>query len=261
MIHKTFVRPFFLLLFVSLLSCSSDDNDSSSEASHPYHVKKIVESVYFESVPEILTTEFIYEGSLLKRIITGSRNTEVIYADDQVAYLKSYQNEVLVSQDGFAYQDGKLIAVNGDEFRTLFSYQQNQLSQKKVQILSGGSWVDFEVADFTFNSAGNASQVLRTSSIDDMIYLSRTAYGYDDKSNPFQNMNKYLRMVWTIEGMLTYTANNINSQVVYSPPSSTTGAEYLINITYNENNLPKLIERRFADGNLISSSSIEYIIP
>lgn len=242
-------------------SCSSDD-DNGSETQNPVLVRKITETVYYSATEsDTYVTDFVYDGNVLKRMVSGNSYTALVMSDDQIAFLKKYTNDIQTGQTGFVYNDGKLTQMNGqNQERTNFTYNQNALATIQNQYFDEDVWVTNNTETYVFNSQPNLTQETIIGDLGGGITSNfRNTFTYDSKNNPFRDMNPYLRLISGFEGFDPKSRNNIFTRTMYNPSTDTTpvGTQNYT-IVYNASDFPVSIEKRSDSGSLISTTLFEY---
>ncbi len=241
-----------------LLGSCSDDNGSSAETTNVTLIKKLTQTIYDGESSEIQVADFVYDGGNLESFTYGSRTTEFEYEGQKVLTQKTFINGVLDHTNNFIYNGDVLTEIQGDNgYRTVFSYDSTHAMTLDSQFFDEDVWETIQTQHYEF-SGGNAFEKSDIR-ISPFSSESRTEYQYDDHSNPARDMNPYLRQLFSFEGILAISTNNIISSQTFSPLTSTTpNSAATYEITY-ELDFPILI-KKFINGNLTTQTAIEYSI-
>lgn len=245
-----------ILTFSVLFSCSND-NDSENQLV----VKKITEEIFFYNSSEITTENFIYENSkLVKSIRSNGDYVTFLYEDNKVVkFIKYNASNELVGATNLTYNGNDLVKIepNAGELRNIFFYQNGKLSSQEDSYFNITEYIPTAKREYTFDYNNNVVQILSTGYYQN-VSTSKSVYTFDDKNNPLKNMNKYLRLFFSTEGLNGLSNNNRISQDVYSPISNTTPTNFTYEYIFNSDNYPTTIKKFRQNETLVSNTTIEY---
>lgn len=260
-------KSLFLCLLAGLFliaACSSSSNETPVAASPPSNsLKKLTERIYYPSGVQISGVDFIYGDGVLKQFKSsnGVYTNDLEYAGDKIISSKTYINGTLQTTNNFAYAGDLLQTVTGNNGQRIrFTYQGQVLRTIFNELSSLNSWYVNDSKMVTFDSNANITEDLAYSNFGGMPATYKSGYSYDNKNNPFKQMNRYFRMVFNTETINVLNQNNQIAKFSFSSPTSTVSSQSEVyEITYNAQEYPTLIKkRRFSNNELVSELSIEY---
>lgn len=263
----------FLMATVAFSVFSCSDNDDKIEDIAPQQptteqlllVKKITQTTYLGSMgSETSATDFVYDGNQLTstQTVSGAYTYgSVFHYDGEKVTSVDYTQNDLPDGSTYFYYNGELLdhTLSGDDQqeRTNYSYSSGKLSSIESLYPSGPSQQILQTKSYTYNEAGNFTEATTTNYFSG-VEISNAIYEYDNNNNPYNGLNKYLRLVMNHEGFNGLTQNNPVSRTVYSPINSATPYEYYYDLEYNEQNYPTSIKRYTGNDALLSETLIEY---
>lgn len=255
------VLGLFVLTFLS--SCSKNSNDELAIVNPPANtIKKIIETVYYNATPTTSFATFIYENGILKQLQADSNyRLDFEYDGNKLMNSKRYQNSILQGTTNLIYNGNllQIVQVNAGE-RTQFTYQGNVLKSSEYQSNSNSGWTTLESKNYTFDANNNISETLRFNNFSGTPSNYKYGSTYDNKNNPFSQMNPYIRLFFDFETIDILSQNNKSKTFTFTSPTSTTSTqtEYY-EIIYNSQNYPTSVKKkRFTTNVLVSEMSIEY---
>lgn len=250
----------FAVTLSTLISCSSEDAGSDISG-NGILIKKITESIYYGGQVETSAVEFSYANNLLTKVTRGTLKSEFIYDGDKIIRIEIFNNNTLMRQTTFSY-DGNLLdytlaGENADE-KTQFYYTNGVLSKSESGYISDNGFVVLDTEEYVFDSSGNVSQIISHRDLGSSVSTSKIKYTYDSKNNPMKFLNKYYKMLITLEGFRGINQNNALTKEMYTPVGTTTPSTQTFEIIYNEKDFPTEIKKFSPDHSLISVTAIEY---
>lgn len=252
-----------LLLSILIFGCSSDNNPAVPIASIINTVKSINEKFYYQVTIDESSADFNYENGRLKNItdISNGIRGEFGYDGDKIVSYSYYKNDVLKSTNTFNYSGNNLVETSGEEGKTTYSYNaNNMLISEKVYKGQGTNYSLMEQKDFIY-LGNNIDTMIETRNSSGTSFGYKTGYEYDSNSNMFQNMNPIIKLIFGFESSFNYSTNNVLKQYYYhddfDPTNKTLSHTY--EITYNSSGFPTLIKKfSAATSQLISELTIQY---
>ena len=260
-------KSLFLCLLAGLLlvvACSSNTTETPVAASAPLNsVKKITEKIYYPSGVQLSGVDFIYENGIFKQFKSsdGIYRSDLEYAGDKIISIKTYVNGTIQTTNNFTYVGDLLQTVTGDNGqRVRFTYQGQILRTIFNELSSSNNWYVNDSKTITFDVNANSTEDLNYSNFGGMPATYKSGYNYDNKNNPFKQMNRYFRMVFNTETTSILNQNNQIAKFSFSSPTSTVSTQSEVyEIIYNTQEYPTLIKkRRYSNNELVSELSIEY---
>ena len=249
---NSFFKQMTIVCLVLLVSCSRD-----SDTSNPLVLVKRINTVGNESE----NIEFVYQNNNLIKGISGNNYIEFAYDGNKVITAKNYANNILTRTNTFAYSGEVLTSITSDGSdaqRTIYSYTNNKLSLIEREYLSGTEWIFLEKEEILFDTNSNISQLETIFNAGNQVFTTKKENSFDNKNNPLRDVNPYIRLIIDFINIDELSKNNIVSYDYFSPSNSTTSVNYAYEIIYNENEFPTEMKRFSPDGNLLSTTTIEY---
>ncbi|WP_282788082.1 hypothetical protein [Flavobacterium croceum] len=259
-------KLFYLVLLTTffLFSCSSN-NDENAQVAPANSLKKITETVYYNSsYIDYSSATFNYENGKLASI-SNNNNTNLLkftYNNDLIVEVNSYTNNNLVAKN-IVVHNGNLITsiTNSDNTeRELFFYNAGILSTKMNQSMSNttNNWTTYLTTNYTFNNGNIITERFIYNDNNNMI--SDYSYEYDSKLNPMTYMPNDLKYIIGSLESLDFVSKNtdIKTYKYQSTNFSDPTLLYSSEITYNSNNLPIKIKKYKSNGVLFSEADFEY---
>ncbi|MDV2445986.1 hypothetical protein CMU93_00540 [Elizabethkingia anophelis] len=245
---------------ILLASCSDSKNDDVSVERKTMVSKVIYTSFENPSSPKTVTDIFTYDanGNMVKMNGINSDGYSVFEysADKKINKIIHYDkdNKTIRLTDIFTYQGEVLIKYLADyEDKTsnrLIEYTyDNNGNLKTSTICEGPPCTSTHKTTFSYNG-GNIQSLTNQST--GGSYISTTQYTYDNKSNPFINMNKYLRIL--LSGRYLMNANN---EITIRDNYSNGQISYTVN--YNNEGFPTKILGKDEKNNNWVQYEYEYI--
>ncbi len=249
-----------LPIILLCMSCSDRKNDEVTIENKTV-ISKITSTFYdTQSSPNVYTDVFAYDnnGNMTKMYGINADGYSIFeYSSDKklnkiIHYGKD--NKTIKFTDIFTYQGDQLIKYIADyEDKTSnriieYTYDNNG-NLKTTSICEGPpcpiphkttfSYTDGNVKFMTSQSPGNS-------------YIPSNEYSYDNKQNPFINMNKYLRIL--LSGRYLMSANNVVTEKMNYSSSVIT-----YTIDYNTEGFPTKILGKDQNNNKWVQYNYEYI--
>ncbi len=247
-----------ILTFSVFVSCSKDNNSENQLV-----IKKVTEEVFYSNSSDVSIQTFIYENNkFIKSIGSDGKYVCFVYDGDKITKTNRFSaNNEFLKSTNLTYDGANLVKVESDngESRSVFFYQNGKLSRQEAGYIINSEYAPSAKLEYSFDGNNNLVQVLNTSYYQN-VTTSKSVYTYDDKNNPTKNMNKYLRLIFSTEGINGLSENNRVSQDSYFPISNTTPDKYKYEYIFNNDNYPTTIKRLTQSGRLISNTTIEYQI-
>jgi hypothetical protein len=258
------MKKLTLLLFsILIFGCSNDNNNPTTQNVGAVNtIKRITEKTYFQGNIEETSADFNYENGKLKNI-TDSANGfrgEFSYNGDKIATYSFYVNDILKSTNTFTYSGSNLIETLGEEEKTTYSYNtDNLLISEKEFDLNGTSYSLLEQNDYNYNG-NNVESRINTNLYSGTRYTHKSSFDYDSNNNIFKNMNPSVKFIFNFESTFNYSSNNVLKQYSYDSIDSTNKTlSNTYEISYNTSNFPILIKKfSAATSQLISELTIQY---
>ncbi len=234
---KKILLSFAALTFVTITSCSSDDNNGS-ESSADILVKRIV---YAQEDPEGFNFDitYTYNGNkIVSGIDTDGFTEKYYYSGDLITKIEFLFEGEVEEQDLFVYNaNGKLIEyryqdlVDDFEDKSLFTYpSENTIIKTNITGPIGNTTTTGNVSTLTVTNGEIAT----------IISSGRTYnYTYDNKNSPFRNVTGYAEIAYADAGDFELEGRSRN---ILSIRNETDNINYTTNtIQYNVNDYPTLI--------------------
>lgn len=252
-----FFRSIVLLMFITFISCSENDNAPLLPVATPVLVDKITSTVYYGNESETSVHNYTYIGNVLTKVSSGPYRQEFIYDNTKIIEVKLYSNDILAKTSTLIYNgDHMATTITSGDYSEKADYNyNNNLSSITFSNFSNAQWFNYQTNNYTFTVENNISTKLKTVA---QANSSRSEFTYDTANNPMRDMNKYYRLVTEFEGFDPKNNNNPLTQTSFSPAESSIAVTYYYEYTYNENQFPVQIRRKSADGSLISTIEIVY---
>jgi G:T/U-mismatch repair DNA glycosylase len=260
---KILIKFALFIAVLTVFSCSKNDDPAAPSTANTLILpKKITETSFRGGSASTYTNEFVFENNVLKSSSNGTTNrTEFVYNGDKVVQTNKFINNVASGSNTFNYTGDKLnyvLSNSGD--KTEFIYNGNTVSSVLYKTVVGTVETTNDQLDLTFNAANNKIQEIQTNSYSGTINITKETYTFDTKSSPITNFNKYLKLLFSSEGIARLSTNNLISKNRFSPNTSATPTEqFSYQITYNSNNYPtRIIQTNSATSAVVSETTIEY---
>ncbi len=265
---KKQILLFLLVSTAILLSCENNDNDSGDPASEKKLLLSKITTTYYDNPnnPEttISTLNYNDKGELMSSESEGRFSTLEYDAQGKPTKTNYYKpDKTLDYYSVYSYQGDKLMNIkaiydNPNFNRSIsFSYDSNG-KVIKSSFCQSENCSNPDTDSYTYNG-DNIS--VETNQLNGTInYTSKIESSYDDKLNPYTNINKYLRIM--MGGAYVISRNNYTSQKMsYKKSDGNWTQNQTINYTiqYNDSNLPTKVIGKGANGNNYVEYNYEYI--
>lgn len=247
--RKTLLLAVFTFVFI-ISSCSSDDNDSGG-LSGP-KISSIHQKRYYNgSIDAETTFNFNYSNNILDNVtVSDDSKVAFTYSGNKITSTNVYYQNVLQGTWSFTYSGDNLVTFrnNIEDEKAEFTYSDGKLISKVSSYLDGDNWVSYATENYIFNSDLNLQQKIWSGT---GTPASKLTYEYDNRNNPFKNMNPYLRFIIGFETLNPLNANNSIKDYEYSTVNSTIGdLRHNYQITYNAENYPISIKKYLVYNNV-----------
>ncbi|OCA69191.1 hypothetical protein BBH99_14905 [Chryseobacterium contaminans] len=251
-------------------SCSSnDDNEGTNLPSEqPQLLLSKVTTVYYDnpSNPETTVSTLSYNNQkqLIKTISEGRTSTfeydntgkpaKTIYynPDGTVDYYSAY------TYNGDQLTSIKAIYADSDGNRTV-TYTYNTNGQMTSSTLCQDPECSHPATDTYIYNGNNISSETSTWG-GSMTYSNKRDFSYDDKFNPYTNINKYLKIM--MGGAYSLSKNNYLVEKISYKDNGVWQQNQTITYTiqYNSSGFPVQVVGKEANGNPYVQYNYEYII-
>ncbi|THV59927.1 hypothetical protein [Chryseobacterium candidae] len=259
------------ILFLGLMgcvaffnSCNSSNDDAVNEPTEKKLLLSKITIVYYDNPSQPQTSienlEYNSQGELIKTI-SASGSSTVEYNNGKPVKINYYtNNQTLEYYSVFNYNGDQLANVkaiypNPANNRTV-TYTYNANGQVASSSLCQSPDCSNPMIDtYTYDGTNISSETSETGG----SFGTRIDFSYDDKLNPYTNLNKYLRI--TMRGAYVISKNNYliekisyKSNGVWIQNQTRTST-----IQYNSAGLPIQVISKEANGNLSAQYNYEYI--
>ncbi len=255
-----------LIVFITL-SCSSDDNIVVDNTSENFNVLK---SIILQQNGNLITEwEFEYDNNLLISI-TKKFDEKVVYSyldngllDYGKKYLYDDVNEayqIEAEKKDFLYENNILITdivYENEQIQNGHNYLLNNQGKIEEYIYLNGSQLSIYGGKrvFEYNS-DNVIQQIQTNSNDEVA--NKYQYLFNNKKNPFFNLDIQIKRLFWFEGLNAMNDNNITSYTLFDS-NDITIASYSYIYQYNDDGFP--ISREKVDNSndeIVENVTFEY---
>lgn len=259
----------FLGLMSSALffnSCSSnDDNDGTNTPSEPKTLLSKVTIVYYDNPAQpqtsIQTLEYNNQGELIKTL-SASGSSKFEYNNGKPTKTTYYKPDgTLDYYSVFNYNGDQLINVkaiytNPNNNRTI-TFNYNTSGQVISSSLCQSPDCSNPIVDTYVYNGNNISS--ETSETTGFSFSTRIVYSYDDKLNPYTNINKYLKLM--MGGAYVISKNNYLTEKISSKNNGVWEQiqSRTSTIQYNSAGFPVQVVSKEANGSLSAQYNYEYI--
>ncbi|MCT2561695.1 hypothetical protein [Chryseobacterium herbae] len=246
-------------------SCSSnDDNDGTNTPSEPKVLLSKITTVYYDnpSQPQTSTQTLEYnsQGELIKTLSASGTST-FEYSNGKPVKINYYNtNQTLEYYSAFTYNGDQLVNVkaiytNPDYNRTI-TYNYNNSGQVISSTLCQSPDCSNPIVD---TYAYNGNNISSETSEGGFSFNTKTVFSYDDKLNPYTNINKYLRI--TMRGAYVLSKNNyLTEKISFKNNGAWEQTQTRTStIQYNSYGLPVQVISKEANGSLSAQYNYEYI--
>ncbi|UTX50365.1 hypothetical protein [Chryseobacterium sp. MA9] len=261
------------ILFLGLMSavvffnsCSSnDDNEGIKTSSEPKVLLSKITTVYYDtpSQPQtsVETLEYNSQGELIKTLSASGAST-FEYNNGKPARINHYNtSQTLEYYSVFNYNGDQLASVKAiypnPNFNRTITFNYNTSGQVISSTLCQSPDCSNPGIDtYTYDGNNISSE---TSETGGSSFSNKTVFSYDDKLNPYTNINKYLRIM--MGRAIVMSPNNYLTEKI----SYKSNGVWIQNqtrtstIQYNSAGLPVQIISKEANGNLSVQYNYEYI--
>ncbi|SMO76100.1 hypothetical protein SAMN06265171_106181 [Chryseobacterium rhizoplanae] len=260
----------FLGLMSSVLffnSCSSnDDNDGTNTPSEPKVLLSKVTIVYYDNPAQpqtsIQTLEYNNQGELIKTL-SSSGSSEFEYSNGKPTKTTYYRPDGTVdyysayTYNGDLLTTVKAIYTSNPDYNRTITYNYNTNGQMISSSLCQSPACSNPIVDtFTYDGNNISSE---TSEGGGSSYSTKIVYSYDDKLNPYININKYLKIM--MGGAYAASKNNYLTEKISFKSNGvwTQNQTRTSTIQYNSAGFPVQVVSKEANGSLSAQYNYEYI--
>ncbi|SHK43959.1 hypothetical protein [Epilithonimonas mollis] len=262
-------------VFLSLLagsiifsSCSNDDETEDITSDKKLLLSKITTTYYDNpSNPEIVISTLTYND---KNQVTGSES-------DGSSAVFEYDSNGKPTKTNYYKPDktleySSLYTYNGEQLTSIKAVYSNPLFNRSVSYSYDSNG---RVTKSSFCESENCSNPSRNTylyngdnvSVETVVmtgtisYTYKTESSYDDKPNPYTNINKYLKIMMGGADVLSKN-NYISGKISYKNADGTwsQSQSVIYTIQYNDANYPIQIIGKESNGNISVKYNYEYII-
>ncbi|KAB1230731.1 hypothetical protein [Chryseobacterium viscerum] len=248
-------------------SCSSnDDNDGTNTPSEPKVLLSKITTVYYDNPAQpqtsIQTLEYNSQGELIKTL-SASGTSKFEYSNGKPVKTTYYKPDGTVDYySSYTYNGDLLTTVkaiyttNPDYNRTI-TYNYNTNGQVISSSLCQSPDCSNPIVDTYVYNGNNISS--ETSEGGGSSYSTKIVYSYDDKLNPYTNINKYLKIM--MGGAYAVSKNNYLTEKISFKNNGTweQNQTRTSTIQYNSSGLPAQVISKEANGSLSAQYNYEYI--
>lgn len=250
-------------------SCSSDDDNEGANApsEQPQLLLSKVTTVYYDnpSKPETTVSILNYNNQKqLIKIISEGRNSTFEYDNTGKPSKTIYYNPngtvdyySVYTYNGDQLTDIKAIYANSDGNRTV-TYNYNTNGQMISSTLCQNPECSSPAIDtYVYNGDNISSETSTWGGF--MTYSNKRDFSYDDKLNPYTNINKYLKIM--MGNAYSLSKNNYLVEKISDKDSGVWQQNQTITYTiqYNSSNLPVQVVGTEANGKKYVQYNYEYI--
>jgi hypothetical protein len=248
-----------ILLSLSIISCSSDDDSATTNAKT---IKKIEEKIYYNGqIDTQYFMNFNYNNGVLTSLSDNNYRLEFVYNGDKIIETKRYYNNQFTNSNFLIYENSllKTIILDDQEEQTNFTYQNGKLNSKSYSFLDNGAMTTYSSEIYQIVS-NNIVQTIYQSQFSTIPW--KRTFDFDAKNSMMKNMNPYLKYIMDFETIDILSENNPIKSYSYDSVNSTQGTldrEFVI--TYDVDNYPTVIKKYNLYNNnqqLISEMIISY---
>ncbi|MFZ4929679.1 hypothetical protein [Chryseobacterium sp. Mn2064] len=254
------------VVFFNSCSSSNDDNEIANNPSVPKVLLSKITIVYYDNPAQpqtsIQTLEYNNQGELIKTSsVSGTAQFE--YSNGKPSKTTYYKPDgTLDYYSSYTYNGDLLTTVkaiytsNPDYNRTI-TYSYNTDGQVISSSLCQSPSCTNPIVDTYTYSGNNISS--ETSEGGGSSYSTKIVYSYDDKLNPYSNINKHLKIM--MGGAYAVSKNNYLTEKI----SYKSNGVWIQNqtrtstIQYNSSGLPVQVVSKEANGDLSAQYNYEYI--
>ncbi|GAA3582844.1 hypothetical protein [Snuella lapsa] len=260
------LKQFLLVtLFISVLACSSESDDSKETPNDGILIEKII---YDKGTEDEYTETFIYDGNKLMSVDYGDDYKNVYTYDDNDNLIKddAYAENELMATIAIEYNSENKVASytetfhDGSGLEGIYKYElsYNNDATITVKVYNKTSSSDFELYN-TETITLNGKNIVKI--VHDDGYTE--SYTYDNKNSAFKNIHaiEVLNLLSHHEyGAEIYSNTHNIISFVESGDSISDNYNDIYEYTYNENNYPKTGIATYSYGNLENEvSTIEFV--
>ncbi|WP_454047012.1 hypothetical protein [Chryseobacterium sp. Marseille-Q8038] len=252
---------------VFLNSCSSnDDNEGTNNPSEPKMLLSKITTVYYDnpSQPQtsVETLEYNSQGQLIKTSSAYGTST-FEYNNGKPVKINHYNtNQTLEYYSAFNYNGDQLASVKAiydthPDYNRTITYNYNPNGQVISTSLCQSPDCSNPIVDtYAYNGNNISSEISEGGG---SSYSTKVVYSYDDKLNPYTNLNKYIRIM--MGRAIVMSPNNYLIEKISYKSNGTwiQNQTRTSTIQYNSAGLPTQVVSKEANGNLSAQYNYEYI--
>ncbi|MCJ7935114.1 MAG: hypothetical protein MUW56_16195 [Chryseobacterium sp.] len=245
-------------------SCSSSNDDTVNEPTEKKLLLSKITTVYYDNPSQPQTSienlEYNSQGELIKTLSASGTST-LEYSNGKPVKIKYYNNnQTLEYYSVFNYNGDQLVNVkaiypNPDYNRTV-TYNYNSNGQVISSTLCQSADCSHPGIDtFVYNGNNISSE---TSETGGSSFGTKIVFSYDDKLNPYTNINKYLRIAMGRAHVVSKN-NYLTEKISYKSNGAWVQNQTRTStIQYNSSGLPVQVISKEANGNLAAQYNYEY---
>lgn len=223
----------------SLVSCSSDDDNTSNTSTSARLLPKLIENTYYDTNTGATTgtskREFTYDGNKLKTI----KETDEDGYESIETFTYTGNNITSISEEGYVtnyqYVDNllkKISSPNNTNYSENFTYENNSIK--------------------VYNAANSLIQTITVSNGNIMEVKDRSTCEYDTKNGFMKDVTGWDKIFYTYSDI--GEGSNYTNNVIKITESSDV---YTTEIQYNSNNYPTIMTS-YRNGKKILVQKVTY---
>lgn len=264
---------FFLGLISSVMifnSCSSnDDNDTNESVEKKILLSKITTLYYGDptnSQTTVTTFEYNNHGALIK-VVADGRTAIFEYKDEKPVKVNYYNaNQTLEYYTAFTYNGDKLTNIKAiytnPNFNRNSTYTYNTNGQLASSTLcQSENCSNPSTTLYTYNGDNISTETNEAGGTIGIYNNTKKEISYDNKLNPYTNINKYLRIM--MEGAGNLSKNNYTTEKLSYKDSNGNWIQnqtLTYSMQYNSSQLAIQVIGKEASGANFIQYNYEYII-
>lgn len=259
-------KAFLTALLVSVSACSSDSGNSSQsndvKKSLEMKVKNIIQESYDDDGnTTVVIKNFSYEKDKLVGISELSEVTKIelefTYTGDKITKANYQVGTPRSKSVTGIYEGDKLVRISNENYKTDYTYEKGVLKCIEEFHKGGDLWRLLRKERFKFDQNGNIEELLIGEVPGSRI---KKKYVYDDKKNPYSNMNPYFKCFFGEMNLLNQKNNSIKEEIYNNETKMEASKTISSQIEYNSGDYPVEIKKiDDKSGKLLSKITITYI--
>ena len=204
-----------------ILSCSSDDENTSNTGDNPDLTTKLLKKVTVSNPNQTYSINFYYNSEnlidKLEYLDTGSGFIEqYFYVNDELTKIERQDLNGIFQgrKEEYTYENGlpteRRDFINTSTLDEVFKYSYTSNLLSNIQYF-GFNETEFSEQDiFQYNSNQNVISIT-TDYVNNSIVDTRTDYTYDTKNSPFENVEPKITL---IEGVVSFNNNPVTEEKI-----------------------------------------------